>query len=594
MSSGAALAIASHTQAVGEGAMPLAPTTRDAEAQSPATSIRFGAFHLWPLRRLLMLDNKPEQIGSRALEILIALVEKPGALVTKQELMARVWPNTFVEPANLTVHIAALRRALGDGRDGNRFLLNIPGRGYRFVAPVAVLEQFKPSDRGTSAAAQNHNLPARVTRLIGRNEIVARLSAQISRDRVVSVVGPGGVGKTAVALTVAVEAAPGFRHGAWWIDLASAENAQHVVAAVASVLGLVSDRENLSASLVTVFRDKEMLLVFDSCEHVVSAVASLVAAILREGPGVHVLATSREPLYTEGEQLCRLSGLESPPVPCVSAEEALGFPAVELFVARATANVATFILSDADAAAVSDICNTLDGCPLAIELAARHIGSLGIAELSAGLERSHVLLTRGYRTGPARQRTMRANLDWSYDLLTNKQKIVLRRLAVFTGEFSFHDATRVVSDQITPDLDAADQIAELVAKSLIVSKMNAAQPRFRLTNPTRGYALEKLRESGELDATAGLIKRVKANVKQLMAVDRLSGAPSSVASFANNREVEEDWQDATGNVIGQLNCQVEAGRPKGRIPGQGFIAQLPLKTTGRKQAASITPQGGES
>jgi len=328
MSSGTAPAIASHSLAVGEGAVSLAPTTRDTEAQSLATSIRFGAFHLWPLRRLLMLDNQPVQIGSRALEILIALVEQPGALVTKQELMARVWPNTFVEPANLTVHIAALRRALGDGRDGNRFLLNIPGRGYRFVAPVAFLEQFKPSDRGTSAAAQNYNLPARVTRLIGRNEIVARLSAQITRDRVVAVVGPGGVGKTAVALTVAEEAAPGFRHGAWWIDLASAENAQHVVAAVASVLGLGSDRENLSASLATVFRDKEMLLVFDSCEHVVSAVASLVAAILREGPGVHVLATSREPLYTEGEQLCRLSGLESPPVPCVSANEALSFPAV--------------------------------------------------------------------------------------------------------------------------------------------------------------------------------------------------------------------------------------------------------------------------
>jgi predicted ATPase/DNA-binding winged helix-turn-helix (wHTH) protein len=530
MSSGTALAIVSRDQAVGEGAAPLAPTTRVAEAQSDATSIHFGAFYLWPLRRLLMLDNRPVPIGSRALEILIALVEQPGALVTKQELMARVWPNTFVEPANLTVHIAALRRALGDGRDGNRFLINIPGRGYRFVAPVIVLDQFKPSLRETSSAGQSQNLPARVTRLIGRNDIVARLSAQITRDRVISVVGPGGIGKTAVALSVAEEAAGSFRHGAWWIDLAGAENAEHVVAGVASVLGLESGREALSTNLVTVLRNKEILLVLDSCEHVVAAVASLVAAILREGPGVHVLATSREPLHTQGEQLCRLAGLQSPPVHCASAEQALRFPAVELFVERATASVATFAFDDADAAALSEICSTLDGFPLAIELAARRVGSLGIAQLSAGLGQPQVLLTAGYRTGPPRQRTMRASLDWSYDLLTNKQQIALRRLAVFQGEFGLYDAARVVSDQVLPELDAVDQIAELVAKSLITSEMKAAQPRFRLTNVTRAYALEKLRESGELDATARLVECLKANVKRVSAVDTLSGPLSAVTS----------------------------------------------------------------
>src|SRR6266849_4657953 len=441
MSSKPALSIVDRDRSARGDTAPRAPLTLATRQNSAATSIRFGAFCLWPVRRLLLQDNQPVRIGSRALDMLIALLERSGDLVTKDELMARVWPNTFVEPANLTVHIAALRRALGDGRDGNRFLINIPGRGYRFVAPVTLSEHSKPSLRATSATGEGHNLPAKVTRLIGRQDIVGRLSSQLAR-------------------------------------------------------------EESPASLVTALRDKEMLLVLDTCEHVVAAVAGLVAAVLREAPGVHVLATSREPLHSEGEQLCRLAGLERPPADCASAEQALRFPAVELFVERAAATIGDFTLSDADATAVSDICRTLDGIPLAIELVARRVGSLGIAELAAALEAPQLLLTSGYRTGPARQHTMRASLDWSHDLLTDKQQVVLRRLSIFSGEFTLHDAVTVVSDRDQSDCDIIDEVSELVAKSFIASDMREAQPRFRLTHVTRAYALEKLRESGEFDATA--------------------------------------------------------------------------------------------
>src|SRR6266700_2298088 len=525
MSSKPALSIVDRDRSARGDSAPRASLTLPTRQNFAATSICFGAFCLWPVRRLLLQDNQPVRIGSRALDILIALLERPGDLVTKDELMARVWPNTFVEPANLTVHIAALRRALGDGRDGNRFLINIPGRGYRFVAPVTVSEQFKPSLRAT-AGGESHNLPAKVTRLIGRQDIVGRLSSQIARDRFLTVVGPGGIGKTAVVLTVAEKMAASYRHGTWWIDLATGENRQHVAGAVASVLGLELDREESPASVVTALRDKEMLLVLDTCEHVVAAVAGLVAAVLREAPGVHVLATSREPLHSEGEQLCRLAGLESPPADCASAEQARRFPAVELLVERAAATIGDFTLSDADATAVSDICRTLDGIPLAIELVACRVGSLGIAELAAALEAPQLLLTSGYRTGPARQHTMRASLDWSHDLLTDKQQVVLRRLSIFSGEFTLHDAVTVVSDRDQSDCDIIDEVSELVAKSFIASDMREAQPRFRLTHITRAYALEKLRESGEFDATARrLADYLKAPVRRPATARKLLRPP---------------------------------------------------------------------
>ncbi len=492
MSSRRAISVVSDFQPARAGTpsralLPLAP-----EPQSAATSIRFGSFCLWPVQRLLLQDNKPVHVGSRALELLVVLLERPGDLITKQELMARVWPNTFVEPANLTVHIAALRRVLGDGRDGNRFLINIPGRGYRFVAPVTVSDQF----RTISAAGQRHNLPARVTRLIGRDDIVSRLSAQITRDRLLTVVGPGGIGKTAVALTVAEQVAANFRDGVWWIDLAAHDNPQLIAGAVASTLGLEGPEKSL-ANLVTSLRDKQMLLVLDDSEHMVGAVACLVAAVLRDAPGVHVLATSCEPLHTEGERLCRLPGLESPPSDCASAEQALRFPAVELFVERSVAAVGDFGFDDPEAAAVANICNTLNGIPFAIELAAKRVSSLGIDGLAAGLADPLGLLTNGHRTAPGRQQSMRATLDWSHALLTERQQIVLRRLSIFSGEFTLQDAAAVIIDQ--GGSRCPFEVTELVTKSLIISDVAELQPRFRVPYITRAYGLEKLRESGEYE-----------------------------------------------------------------------------------------------
>ena len=464
-------------------------------------AICFGSFRLLPVQRLLLEGANPVRVGSRALDILIALVERPGELVSKEELMARVWPNTFVEPANLTVHIAALRRALCDGRGGNRFLINIPGRGYRFVAPLHVSEQSAPSHPAPVLVERLHNLPAAVTRLIGREEVVAELSAHFSCDRFVTVVGPGGIGKTSVALAVAKAMISNYKHGVWLIDLASVGNSLHVPVALASALGLEIRSEIPLPGLIASLRDKQMLLVLENCEHVVASAASLAADVLRGAPGVHLLATSREPLRTEGEHVYRMLPLEAPQVAAgICAEAALRFPAVQLFVERTAAALGEYVLSDADAPIVADICMKLDGIPLAIELAAARVDCFGIGGLPARLDDPLLVLICGRRTALPRQRTMRATLDWSYDLLSQAEQTALRRLSIFTGDFTLQAAGAVISRGARSSNQVMDQVPELIAKSLVVVEMSDAAPRLRLLKTTRSYAFAKLTESGELDA----------------------------------------------------------------------------------------------
>jgi predicted ATPase/DNA-binding winged helix-turn-helix (wHTH) protein len=466
-------------------------------------AICFGPFRLLPAQRLLLEGEKPLRLGSRALDILIALVERPSELVSKEELIARVWPHTFVEPANLTVHVAALRRTLNDGRGGNRFLINIPGRGYRFVAPIKMSEELEISPRQSPVVEHAHNLPAAVIRLIGRQKVVCGLSAQLSRDRLLTIVGPGGIGKTSIALAVAEELVEHYRHGIRLIDLAPVENPLLVPTVLASALGLEIRAESPLPGVIATLRNKEMLLVLDNCEHVVATAAGLAAAVLRGAPGIRILATSREPLRTEGERVYRLPPLESPPTTTgISAEAALRFPAVQLFVERAAATLGEFTLSDADAPVVADICLRLDGIPLAIEFAAARVDCFGITGLAARLDDRLCLLTNGSRTASPRQQTMRATLDWSYRLLTDSEKTVLRCLSIFSGDFSLRAAGAVISDDGRSNNTIFEQVTELVAKSLVNAEVSDAEPRLRLLQTTRAYAFAKLTESGEFDAVA--------------------------------------------------------------------------------------------
>ena len=466
------------------------------------SDISFGPFRLLAARQQLLEGDKPVRLGGRALDILIALTERPGELVAKATLMSRVWPDTVVEETNLSVNIAGLRRALGDGQAGNRYIVNIPGRGYRFVAPVAVSDEPKSlAPRLTEASA--HNLPARLMRLIGRADFVTTVIRLLPLHRLLTIVGPGGVGKTSVALEAAEQLIPAYEHGVWLVDLAPIDEPRLVPTALASALGLEIRSDNPLPGLIAALSDKHMLLVLDNCEHLIDAAASLAGGVLAGARGVHILSTSREPLRVQGERVRRLSPLETPPASVeLSAAEALSFPAVQLFLERAAASMNEFELSEADAAIVGDICRALDGIPLAIELAAARVEAFGVGGLAKRLDGRFQLLTGGRRGALPRHRTISAALDWSYQLLTAEEQRVFRRLAIFAGGLTLKAARAVASDTEPNSADIADTIASLVAKSLVAADIGDVDARFRLLETVREDALAKLRASGEAEALA--------------------------------------------------------------------------------------------
>jgi predicted ATPase/DNA-binding winged helix-turn-helix (wHTH) protein len=469
--------------------------------------ISFGPFQLFPIQRRLQKDGKAVRVGSRALDILIALVERPGELISKNELTTRAWPNVFVEECNLKVQVAALRRALGEKHGSDRYIVNVPGRGYRFIVLIQTSEEARPSGPQRRLAHGTNNLPVRPTRLIGRAAAVSKLATQLGHQSFVTIVGPGGVGKSCVARAVAESLIPDYDHGVWLIDLAELASPLMLPGAFASAIGLEIRSKDPLAELIGALRNKRMLLVLDNCAHVIATAADFAAAILDEAPDTHILATSREPLRAEREHVHRLSPLESPSASCrLTAAEAISFPAIQLFVECTAANLGGFELNDADAPAVVTICRKLDGIPLAIEIAASRVHACGVNGLAARLEDGLGLLTSGRRTAQPRHQTMSATLDWSYGLLTEAEQTVLRRLAVFDGEFTLHAAGVVAADEEYPENKAIELTAELVAKSLIATDASDYEPRLRLFETTRAYVLGKLAESGEFDVLDGVAR----------------------------------------------------------------------------------------
>jgi len=466
--------------------------------------LSFGPFSLFAAERLLKKADEPVPLGGRALDILIALAERAGEVVTQKELISTVWPDVTVEEANLRFQMSALRKALGDGRGGARYVSNVAGRGYCFVASITRSAPAPTASiTGITATERVRKLPSRLTRMVGRDNTVRSLAEQLQMWRFVSIVGPGGVGKTTVAISVAHTLIDGFHDAVVFIDLAALTDPQLVPTAVASALGLTVRTQDPLVSLLAFIGDSKILLVLDSCEHVIGVAAALAERVVSEAPQAHILATSREALRVEGEHVHLLYSLDCPPEDAgLTATEALRYPAAQLFMERAAASGCGAELSDIDAPIVARSCRRLDGMALAIELAASRVGSLGIRGVAELLDNRFGLLWQGRRTALPRHETLNAMLDWSYSLLSEREKVVLCRLSVFVGHFTLQAAGSVASETEVDDADVIDAVTSLVAKSLISATVINESTYYRLLDTTRAYAAAKLAGRDEMDRIA--------------------------------------------------------------------------------------------
>jgi predicted ATPase len=460
--------------------------------------LKFGPFELSSSERILRREGEALPLGGRALDILIYLAERPGEVIAKQELMDRVWSDVTVEEGSLRVHVAAIRKALGDGQFGNRYIANIKGRGYSFVGTVVSLTGSTESRNDRSR--QEGKLPARPLMMIGRETVVSEVSDKLQNERFVTLLGPGGIGKTTIALAVGRAAAEKLGEEVYFVDLEFLTDTRHVPGAVATSLGVALKSKDPCRELVNLVRSKKFLIILDSCEHVIEAVASLAEQLYRQAEEIHILTTSRESLNVEGEHCCRVPPLDCPPDGLEqTANAVLRYPSVQLFVRRVEARAGSVALSDEEAPFVAEICRKLDGIPLAIELAAGQVASLGIKNTVARLTSRPELLRLSHRTAVPRHRTLKATLDWSYDLLSDAERIVFRRVAPFAGRFTIEGAMHLAGELGVSTGEICDAIAGLVEKSLITTQIDETQAQYRLLDTTRAYALEKLEEHGEFD-----------------------------------------------------------------------------------------------
>jgi predicted ATPase/DNA-binding winged helix-turn-helix (wHTH) protein len=471
-------------------------------AITPQSKASFGPFTLVPARQLLLDGEVPVRLGSRALALLCALVERAGAVVSRDELVATVWPTTVVEETSLRVQVAALRKVLGEGERGQRYIINVVGRGYSFVAPVTWRHATHPADV-PEEPSRRHNLPSRLTRPIGRDEVVDALGSQIGRRRLVSIVGPGGIGKTTVALAVAEIALSTFEDGVFFVDLAPLSDPKAVSSALLAMLAVSAPPDDALPALRAFLRERRMLLVFDNCEHLIEAVARLADGLVRTCADLHVLTTSREPLNVEGEWVHRQTALATPdPAELLNVATAYDYPSIRLFVERATSNSDSFVLTDANLGAVRQVCCRLDGMPLAIELAAARVESLGVQGLAERLDNLLSVLSQGRRTGDPRHRALKAVLDWSHDLLSDGERKVLRRLSVFRAAFTLESASHVAAGEEIDGAAVVEHLLSLIDKSLVTANTDHDVAHYRLLYATRKFAELQLSASGEAPALA--------------------------------------------------------------------------------------------
>src|ERR1700688_3078300 len=456
-------------------------------------------------RRELRSHGIPVPLGGRAFEGVTVLVQSAREFVTKDHLMERVWPGATVGEGTIHVHISAVRKALSQDRG---LLKTASGRGYRLLGSWTP-QQWEGTAppvysllTRTSGAPPANNFSPVIKRLIGRAAAAQFVRDLVSAYRVVTLTGPGGIGKTSLGIKAVRYLLADFEDGGWLVELASLSDPSLVPSTVAATLGLKIAGEISAESVARAVGGRHLLLVLDNCEHVIDAVANLAETFTRLCPRTTIVATSREVLRIDGESVYRVPPLDVPALGQAAPDYIMQYSAVELCVARTKALSAGFSPTAEDLASIATICRHLDGIPLAIEFAAARAAVISVQGVAAGLRDRFALLTAGRRTALPRHRTLRATLDWSHELLPETERQLLRRLAVFPGGFTIDAAAAVMTDTGFDASAVLDGVANLVAKSWVALDKSGAAARWTLLETIRAYALEKLAEHAEADVAA--------------------------------------------------------------------------------------------
>src|SRR5579859_3213676 len=484
-------------------------TAQDRIGQADEDMVEFGPFRLDRAHRLLTKVGASVPLGDRAFEILQVLVGHAPDVVSKAALFEQVWPGTFIEESTLRYHLWTLRKALGDGEAGSRYISTANGRGYCFVAPlshapaVATMQSNESGNAATATQPPATNLPLRQTEIIGREREFAELADWLKPSRLVTLVGPGGVGKTRLAVELGWRLLGEFPAGVWLVDLAPLGDQDAMASAVAAALGVpVMKADAAVDAIVGALGKTPRLLIFDNCEHLAEAAAALIKTLLERVPGVSILATSQKNLQLAAE---RIYGLDPLAVPPAGAVEIGGYAAVELFTRSARATDRLFELHDGNNTGVGEICRHLDGLPLALEMAAGRLRLLGVEGLRRGLG-DRLRMLKGAPDGDARHGSLHGMLEWSHSLLAPFDQQVFRRLAVFPASFSLEAAVAVAGGDEADRWEVVDALSRLIDQSLVTFERHEPV-RYRLLETLRLYAMDNLRQAGEADAIAELHAR---------------------------------------------------------------------------------------